>query len=348
MTLKINARELGGPITGIPRYAKNIIKHLEFLGLPCETIAPSRRLLGLRGALWEQFCLPWHLNKDDLLWSPSCKGPFCHKKQVVTVHDLVMYDHKELHPTSKMGKLWNFYYPKFWSQVLTVITVSNYTKQRLMEVCHIPETKIRVIYEAAEEHFRPVTQEAKEATKKKYDLSKEQYILSVAALNPRKNLGTLIKAWDVLRPQLGGQVNLVLVGMLYFNTSLAQLGLDNLPEDVILTGHVDDCDLPALYAGASAFVYPSLYEGFGLPPLEAMACGTPVVVSNVSSLPEVCGEAVVYIDPYSVDSLAEGILSVLTDRALSSHLSEKGLARVAEFSWERAAKEHLACFKEFM
>jgi glycosyltransferase involved in cell wall biosynthesis len=259
-----------------------------------------------------------------------------------------MYDHKELHPTSKMGKLWNFYYPKFWSQVLTVITVSNYTKQRLMEVCHIPETKIRVIYEAAEEHFRPVTQEAKEATKKKYDLSKEQYILSVAALNPRKNLGTLIKAWDVLRPQLGGQVNLVLVGMLYFNTSLAQLGLDNLPEDVILTGHVDDCDLPALYAGASAFVYPSLYEGFGLPPLEAMACGTPVVVSNVSSLPEVCGEAVVYIDPYSVDSLAEGILSVLTDRALSSHLSEKGLARVAEFSWERAAKEHLACFKEFM
>jgi glycosyltransferase involved in cell wall biosynthesis len=177
----------------------------------------------------------------------------------------------------------------------------------------------------------------------------EQFILSLGTIEPRKNLASLLEAYRVLRNQ-GSDLGLVIVGKkgwLYegFFHRLRELGLEN---EVLFTGFVPDEDLPAICSAAELFVFPSLYEGFGLPVLEAMACGAPVITSNVSSLPEVAGNAALLVDPASVRELTEAMAAVLQDEELRTSLQSKGPKQAARFSWEKAARETLAVYQSVL
>jgi glycosyltransferase involved in cell wall biosynthesis len=174
------------------------------------------------------------------------------------------------------------------------------------------------------------------------DLPDRPYLLSLSALQPRKNVQRLLHAWREMRPRLSEPVTLVLAGGAGRPTIFHGFSLDSIPDDVVFTEYVDDALLPALYGGAQAFVYPSLYEGFGLPVLEAMACGTPVVTSNVTSMPEIAGDAALLVSPFSVSSIADGLYAILTNTDLRDRLRERGRERAASFSWETTASETLA------
>jgi len=170
-------------------------------------------------------------------------------------------------------------------------------------------------------------------------ISSRQYLLSVGSLEPRKNLRTLLKAWRRIAPELPGDIDLVVVGAKGASQVFSDAKLGDIPPRVCLTGYVAQEQLPALYSGAMALIYPSLYEGFGLPPLEAMACGTPVVTSGTTSLPEVVGDSAVLVDPLSPDSIAEGIQRIVLDGVLRDQLRENGLLRARGITWERAVTE---------
>jgi glycosyltransferase involved in cell wall biosynthesis len=200
-------------------------------------------------------------------------------------------------------------------------------------------SKIRVTPYAAHTRFRVLPDRSLlSQVKSKYKTS-NHFILAVSNMQPRKNLSRLMQAFARARQQHGIPHKLVLVGQQLWLTEndLAQARI--LGDSVVLTGYVPDADLPLLYNAADVFAYPSLYEGFGLPVLEAMACGTPVITSNLSSLPEVAGDAALLVNPYSVEEMSDALVQVLTNGALKTSLRERGLARAGTFSWERTARQ---------
>ena len=266
-------------------------------------------------------------------------------RSVFTLHDLVFRFYPETHMPLNRWFL-TLMMPHFLRAADMVIAVSECTKRDAMRLYGLDEAKIRVIYEGVDPRFRSADPETIEAVRARYGLP-ERFILSVGTIEPRKNLTTLLEAYRTLRDR-GSDFKLVIVGRkgwLYegFFRRLRELGLEG---EVVFPGFVPDEDLPALYSAAELFVFPSLYEGFGLPPLEAMACGTPVVCSNAASLPEVVGNAAIMVDPYDVEGLAEAMHRVLADADLREELREKGLARARQFTWERTARETVAVYRE--
>ena len=231
-----------------------------------------------------------------------------------------------------------------------VVAISENTKKDVIEFLKIPEDRIHVSPLAAHEQYRPMEDEEEvRATLARFALADRPYILSLGTLEYRRNLHRLLEAIHLLkRERQMHEHKLVLVGTkgesagIIFDT-IRQLGLDG---DITWLGHVDFEDLPALMNGADLFVCPSLYEGFGLPPLEAMACGTPVVSSRASSLPEVIGDAGVLFDPYDVSDIASAIWAVLSDDTVRENLRRKGLARAGQFSWQRTAEITLHAYEE--
>jgi len=230
-----------------------------------------------------------------------------------------------------------------------VIAVSEHTKRDLMKVLAIPERQIQVVYGGVDPRYRPIHDRGEiNRVTRKYGLSGSGYILHVGTLQPRKNLVRLIEAYAMMLDRCGDRTPpLVLVGgrgWLYEEIfqSVERLGLQR---QVIFTGFVDREDLPALFNGALFFVYPSLYEGFGIPVLEAMACGVPVIASNVSSLPEIMGEAGVLVDPTDTEGLAGALITLLDAPEQRRRQRAAGLARAALFSWERAARETLEVYE---
>ena len=218
-----------------------------------------------------------------------------------------------------------------------MIAISQATKDDLVAHYGVPKEKIPVVYHGVEPRFRPTPDPAVPA---RYGLP-SRYFLYLGTLQPRKNLERLLQAYA----QLSGDVPaLVLAGAKgwYFERIAAAIAALGLGERVFLPGYVPDEDVPALLTGALALVFPSLYEGFGLPVLEAMACGTPVVTANTSSLPEVVGEAGLLVDPLRVDEIAAAMQRLLADEALRAELSRRGLERAGLFSWDRCARETLA------
>jgi glycosyltransferase involved in cell wall biosynthesis len=168
-------------------------------------------------------------------------------------------------------------------------------------------------------------------------ISEQPYLLYVGSVEPRKNLARLLQAWELIDRHCP-DIQLLITGLSTRGSGVfSEVKLDRIPERVSFTGYVSDEDLPSLYSGALAFVYPSLYEGFGLPPAEAMACGTPVITSRTTSLPEVVSDAAALVDPESVDSIAEGMLEVIRNSSLRSQMSAKGLERAKLFTWDGAA-----------
>lgn len=286
-------------------------------------------------------------HRIDLLHMTYIMPPVCTVPCVVTVHDLSFEAFPDMFsPRTRMLLSWGV--PFSVRRAARVITVSEHTKRDIVTRYGVPEEKIHVTYEAAAAVFQPVRDPERLATvRRRYGIP-SQYVLAVGNLEPRKNLGTLLRAFRALRADGRIPHRLVLVGKAGWQTSrlLAELQGESLANDVIWTGYVPLEDLPALYSAAALFVYPSLYEGFGLPPLEAMACGTPVVGSNAAALPEVLGDGALLVSPYDVDGMATAIRSVLLDPGLARGLAERGRDRALTFSWERTARQTVKVYRE--
>ena len=240
--------------------------------------------------------------------------------------------------------------PRFLRRADAIVTVSECSKRDAVRLYGIDPARIRVIYDGVDARFQPVTDPARLAQVRARYALPERYVLYVGTIEPRKNLTTLLEAFSATYNRQSAIGNWQLViggkkGWLYesFFARLRELGLE---DEVVLPGYIADEDLPAVYSAASVFVFPSLYEGFGLPPLEAMACGTPVVCSNASSLPEVCGEAALLVSPTDVPALVQAMVRGLSDEPLRATLRARGLVQAAKFSWERTARETLAVYRE--
>ncbi len=227
---------------------------------------------------------------------------------------------------------------------MRIIAVSQSTKDDLIHCLGIPDKRISVVYEGIDHSlFQPVS----------HRIYKHPYILFVGSEHPRKNFTTLLKAFSQLKSEPGfKKLKLVKVGSAggqeadFRNQTMEVVESLNLSSDVIFTDFVPETDLPAYYSGAEVFVLPSLYEGFGFPVLEAMACGCPVITSNTSSLPEVVGEAGIMVDPHNTDSLAQAMRRVLTDSELSNNMIRKGLEQAKRFSWEKTAEQTLEVYNK--
>jgi len=324
----VNGRYLLQRLTGIQRYAHEIVSRWE----PVPIHKPSVGGKGASGHLWEQFRLPTLARGP--LWSPGTTGPLAVRRQVVTIHDTAFVDHAECF--SKLFAAWyQWLVPRLARRVRRIITVSQFSKQRIIEVCRVPEEKVEVILSGVGPQFQPQPAELLAHARTELKLP-ERYVLCVCSLEPRKNLRRLLEAWSRM-PARPANLHLVLAGAK--GNIFHDLEFDAAPANVQLAGYVGDDLLPALYAGAEFFAFPSLYEGFGLPVLEAMASGTPVLCSNSTSLPEVAGDAAVLVDPLQVESIAAALQRLADDSTLRATLRERGLARAKTFNWNSAARQ---------
>jgi glycosyltransferase involved in cell wall biosynthesis len=285
--------------------------------------------------------------KVDIIHSPESSTPFTKlsNKKIITVHDIIPFYFPET-----FTKVTEYRYKLLLQRAINssdrIITVSENTKNDLINKFKIPEDKIRVIPLAANENFRKLDENETSKIKSKYNIN-FPFILYVGTLEPRKNIPNLLNAYYKLKKQ-GINHKLVIAGGKgwKYKEIFETIEKLNLQNEVIFTGYVPDEDLPGFYNAADLFVYPSLYEGFGLPPLEAMQCGTPVITSNTSSLPEVVGAAGITVNPYDVDELANKMYEVLTNEDLRKEMSKKGLERAKLFSWKKCAEEHLKVYEE--
>ncbi|HEX77693.1 MAG TPA: glycosyltransferase family 4 protein [Dehalococcoidia bacterium] len=368
MKIGILTDQIDNHVGGIRTYTYNLIKNLNKIDKKNEyyLIHQSAKELDIYrlnkeiliskfgiptggGFIWRLFNLPLRLRKTDLdlVHDPAGPGlllfdvPF---KRVETIYDLTPLLFPETHNRGYV-LAHKLLYPRV-KNLDKVITISENSKRDIMEHLKVPHEKIRVVYGAADERFQPLEEKEVAEVKRKYSLD-FPFVLSVAVLEPRKNLPTLIKSFHKLKNQ-GLQHRLVIGGgrgWKYKNIfrTVEGLGLD---KEVIFLGYVPGEDLPKLYNAADLFVFPSIYEGFGLPPLEAMACGCPVITSNASSLPEVVGDAGIMVDPYDVDGWTEAMGEVLSNKGLRRDMRERGLERAKLFSWEKTAKETLRVYEE--
>jgi glycosyltransferase involved in cell wall biosynthesis len=327
MQIHVNGRFLVQRLTGQQRYAHEILARLPGR---LHVIEPPARSKGVRGHLWEQLALPRRVRRG-LLWSPSTTGPLRVARQVVTIHDCAFFDQARCF--SRAFAAWyQFLIPRLARLARRIITVSEFSRQRIVELCGVPDDKVEVIPCGVGPQFRPHSAEEAAAVRLKLGLP-DRYVLCVGSLEPRKNLPRLLAAWN--NAGLDG-VSLVLVGAK--SHVFRDVGLAVPPRSVHLAGYLDDTVLPAVYAAAEAFVYPSLYEGFGLPVLEAMACRTAVLTSNSTALADTAGDAALTVDPLDVDSLAAGIRRLMTDDSLRESLAARGASRARRFSWEETAR----------
>jgi glycosyltransferase involved in cell wall biosynthesis len=266
---------------------------------------------------------------------------------VLTVHDLIFKHLPEHHKLLNRVYL-NLTLPLYCRRATHIIAISECTRRDVMAAYHLPPEKVTVIHEAADPRFRAQTPERVAAARERYGLP-ERYILFVGTIEPRKNLTRLLHAFEALREDDLCDA-LVIVGQRgwLYGDFFAELERSPAREAVLLPGYVPDEALPAVYAGARALAFPSLYEGFGLPALEAMACGTPVACSGTSSLPEVAGDAALYFDPTSQGSIVQTLRQLLRDPDLRGELVRRGLERATQFSWDRVATETEAVYDAVM
>jgi len=262
-------------------------------------------------------------------------------KVVITVHDLVAWLFPGNH-NMKATFIERLTLPQALKKGAYVTTVSQNTKKDLTRIFKTKSENIEVIPCAASEVFRPFSSEAIQKFRQEKKLPKK-YILAVGTLEPRKNMITLIKCMN----QIPAGVSLYIIGGKgwQYEKIFDEVRKNNLKDRVKFLGYVEENELPLYYNAATCFVFPSLYEGFGIPPLEAMQCGCPVVCSNTSSLPEVVGESALLVDPQSEEAMAEAIRSILSDEKLAGDLREKGLTQAKKFSWEKSAESLREMFK---
>ena len=280
----------------------------------------------------------------DLYWQPNFipSNSIKAKKVVTSVHDFSFILHSDFHPKERIDYFEKNFFQNIYKSDI-IITGSEYSKKEILERLNFSEEKVRVVYHGIRHDIFKEYQDIKLDFK-----IPRKFILSVGSIEPRKNLLGLLKAYNLLKEKLTIEYKLVLVGFKGWENSELMGLIDKNKESIHYLGYITDEELAKVYNLASCFVFPSFYEGFGLPPLEAMACGTPVVTSNLTSMPEVCGDAVVYCNPYEVNDIKEKIELVLEDADLQEQMIKKGLKRSKEFSWEKSSNQHVKIFKDIL
>lgn len=319
--------------------------------LPAKTVHIGNK--PWRMAVWLSQLGRWSMDKTfgatDIFHATNhLLAHFKQARTVYTLHDLIFLRYPEYHLPYNRWYL-TLTMPRYLRAADVIVTPSEWTRQDALQHYHLPETKIKVIYEAAAPHFKPVTGVGDlERVRQKYSLP-PKFILHVATIEPRKNLSRLLDAFQTLLADWP-DLRLVLVGKKgwLYEHFFQHLQASGLESRVIFPGYVADADLPAFYQMAKLFVFPSLYEGFGLGPLEAMACGTPVVSSNRSSLPEVVGDAGLLFEPTDTRALAQAMRRVLTDETLQAELKGRSLRQAQKFSWAKAAEAHVAIYQSLL
>ncbi|MCC6501155.1 MAG: glycosyltransferase family 4 protein [Anaerolineales bacterium] len=316
----VNGRFLARRVTGVERYAHEITKILK-----SRCRIETTRFNGVAGHAWEQLILPTKLNRDSILWSPANSGPLIVRNQALTIHDLSALEHPEWF-AGTYSAWYRLLLPMLARRALAIFVPSNYVKEKV--TARFSMTNVIVTPNGVDTKiFHPAARgNAIEFPKK--------YILFVGSIQPRKNLAGLMRAWHEVKDEFN-DTWLVVAGAAGGVFRSVKFSSD---ERVRFLGYVPDESLSALYANAELFVLPSFDEGFGLPALEAMACGTPVVVSNGGALPEVAGEAGFIFDLSALDNLSQAIQECLTNKNLRAALIEKGSARAKQFSWQASAE----------
>lgn len=300
------------------------------------------------GVIWQQLKLPKRLDRGDLdlFWSPLMTLPLrCPVPAVATVHDLTAILMPENHRFKVRWSIFPFLRPSL-ERADRLVAVSKATADDL--AFHFPQVakKIRVVYSGVDPEFQPGTREAIRITREELG-APDGYILYAGTLEPRKNLGAVLDAWEALKADDPGLPPLVLAGPYGWGSRDMMRRLESLaPLGVQVLGHVDREKLVRVFQAATIFVYPSFYEGFGLPAAEAMACGIPTVVSNVSSLPEVVGDAGLQVEPTDPGDLMSAVRSLLASPARREDLRGRSLERATRFRWERTAAEMEEVFRE--
>jgi glycosyltransferase involved in cell wall biosynthesis len=270
--------------------------------------------------------------------------PWMARPSVMTVHDLIFERYPQHHTRANRAFL-RVAMPLFVRRADAIIAVSQHTRRDLLEVYATPPQKVYVVEEGIDERFRPAGEADIRRVKERYSI-RRPYLLMVGTLEPRKNHVLAFRALAQLKAE-GWSHCLVAVGGggWLFDAVQRQVESLQLSDDVIFAGHVADADLPALYSGADCFLMPSLYEGFGIPVLEAMACGAPVVCSKVSSLPEVAGEAARFIEPLTAEGLADAVRQVLSHPKMADKMLSYGMRQAGRYRWQRAADETVQVYR---
>ncbi len=366
MNILANTRVLSHPTTGVERY---LIELLARMGPDIAQCAPQSPLGGIKGHAWEQLVLPAKL-RGRLLFSPCNTGPLAVKNQVVTIHDVAALDHPEW-LNAKFALWYRWLTPRLARRCRHIIAVSEFTRGRIIAHTGIPPEKITVIPNGVDARFKPMAPEAILAALAPLALPSRRYILSLGSIEPRKNLPRLLQAWAKILPTLPPDIWLVVAGgsnarifaaanamgdketgrekpRAAANPQASPAGQNgnSAPLRVHYAGRVADDLLPALYAGAMAFAYMSVYEGFGLPPLEAMAAGVPVLTGNLTSLPEVVGDAGIMVNPLDTDAVAGGLLQLIENAELRARLGSAGMQRSRQFTWDKSAEKTMAVLRE--
>ncbi|MEM9018723.1 MAG: glycosyltransferase family 1 protein, partial [Verrucomicrobiota bacterium] len=317
-------------------------------GISLDEIQPDKTLSGLKGHCWEQFSLPRELEKDTILFSPCNTGPLSVRKQLVVIHDAAVWDCPEGFSRS-FRTLYQRLLPALGRKVAAIATVSEFSRNRLAEKLRLPAENIPVLGNAAGPEFCP--------SDTPVETKAPPTLLCVGSIDPRKNTGRLIEAWRAAeqRGALPEQARLNIIGSMRPST-FGHVELTDSP-GIHWLGRVSDEELISHYRSATAFIFPSLYEGFGLPPLEAMACGCPVLLSHEASMPEVGGDefksqephssgAAIYFDPNSSSEISNAIETVLNlDDQACARLRANAVRRASKFSWQDVAKRTQKVFE---
>lgn len=349
----VNGRFLTQQLTGTQRYAYEVAKRLP--GLKLISPLPPRseyseidrshilvRSGGLRSHLWEQFTLPRVAPPPGVLWSPAGIGPWVHSKHVLTITDIALFQHPEWYRRA-YASWYKLFLPLVARRAQRILAISQFTKHAICDQLSIPEERIVVTPLAADEKFVPVRSDEAKSTVAAMGISGD-FFLAVGAISARKNLGRLLDAWSIIAPT-HPNLKLIIVGAIGISSSDMRSFELRVPGAQHFT-HVTDKQLTALYSLALAYVYPSLYEGFGLPILEAMACGAPVVTSNITAMPEVAGDAAILVDPYDVRDIAGALTLLAEDAEMRAHYRHRGLERSRAYGWHRTAGLTFAALRQ--
>lgn len=348
----VNGRFLTQKATGVHRYAFEICNKLHEFGVDFYVAVPKNinpdykfdfktvECGSLNTHLWEQISLPRYLKKQGspLLISFSGGGVLNYSNQIVTIHDVSHVRHPEWF-SKNYCRYYGYMMPRIAQKAHAVLTVSEFSKREIIDTLNISAEKIYVIHSNVPFHNKP---SADEILNYKSE-NEEKYILTVSSMDPRKNFVRLVEAFNNIEDK---SIKLYIIGMQFkaFNTPDLQKLIG---ENVILPGYIDDEALQKMYQNALFSIYPTLYEGFGLPPLESMTYGCPVIIADIPALKEVSGDAGLYTDPMNIEDMTTKMNLLAKDSELRQQLRVKGLEQIKKYSWDKSAKQVLELAKQY-